>query len=142
MSLIIIIVVFLLTTPLAVAVLLKLARSVRTATSDDALGVYFDPESINDENCIELELVVAPNAKKVTVERIIMERDFAGRVLAQTPNGFRMRAPEPPPDYYAFEPELDELRVKYRHVTAGMIEKEKRRSMPRQEFKNTYFYTG
>jgi hypothetical protein len=127
MSSIIIVLILTLAITTAIAVVVSRIRPPKTVAGGDALCVYFDPESINGENSIDLELVVGPNTKKVTVERIVLERNFAGRVLAQTPDGFRMRAPEPPPDYYAFEPELDELRQKYKHVTAGMVEKEKRR---------------
>ena len=112
--------------PAGVWLLYNFLRAVRTAVGGEALRLDFDPEAVSGDESIDLTLTVGPNVKKVTVERIILERDFAGRVLAQAPKGFRMRAPEEPPSYQSFEADLDELRQKHKYVTSLMIEREKR----------------
>lgn len=123
----VIVLVLMLAIPAVAVLLVSFLRALRKAVAGEALVVYFDPTNIDSDDSIFLELRAGPKMKKVTVARIILDREFAGSVLAQAPEGFRNRSPEPPPEYHSFEPDLDELRGKHSHITAGMIEREKRR---------------
>lgn len=127
MSSIILVMVLTLVLPLAVALLFNLFRTIQQESKGEALGVCIDCDAAAAHDYVVLEFNTGPNVKKTSVQRIILEREFAGRVLAQTPAGFRSRTPEPPPEYHSFEPDLDELHQRYKHVTSGMIAKEKRR---------------
>jgi hypothetical protein len=111
--------------PMAAALFFNLVIALRRAAGFDALTAQFYHLPGRDD-CVELELTVAPSVKRVTVERLILERPFAARVLAQAPEGFRERHPAPPPDYHAFEPDLSEFRRR-RNTDPRALESEKRR---------------
>jgi hypothetical protein len=125
LSSIVIAMVFMLAVPLTIAWLFNVIQSLRRATSGEALAaqVLHDPAH---ENWMVLELVAGPGSRAVSVERIIVDREFAARVLAQPPRGFRERHPVPPPSYDAFEPDLTDMRQPG-VVDPRTIEAEKRR---------------
>jgi hypothetical protein len=111
--------------PLAIAALFSFYQALRRATAGDALAVsLFHADGREDQ--VELEFEVAPPVRAVTIERVVLDREFAARVLAQPPRGFRERHPAPPPDYAKFEPDLGHL-GEGRYISRHELEAEKRR---------------
>jgi hypothetical protein len=111
--------------PLAIAALLSVYRALRRTAGGDALSASLYRADDRDDQ-IELEFMVAPQVRAVTIERVILDREFAARVLAQPPRGFRERHPAPPPDYAKFQPDLGHL-GKGRYISRHELEAEKRR---------------
>lgn len=112
--------------PLAVALVFHLVLALRGPGVDSALVARFHHEPGGD-GVVELELIAAVAARRMRVERFILERPFAARVLAQPPNGFRERHPAPPPDYDVFTPHLDDDLATRGVVDPRTVEAEKRR---------------
>jgi hypothetical protein len=117
---------FILAIPLAIACWFSVIQSLRRARRGPGLDIQVIHDSPCDDRMV-LELITEPGVRSARVERIILQRRFAARVLAQPPQGFRERHPAPPPSYDTFEPDLDQVINRRGVVDPRTIEAEKRR---------------
>lgn len=108
--------------PLSIASCVHVIQALRRSAAGEPFTVTV---AVSRDDQAVLELIAG--SRSVRVERIILERDFAARVLAQPPRGFRERHPSPPPNYDAFVPDLGDLHQRHGVLDPRTIEAEKRR---------------